>query len=604
MRSLASFALCACLTLAGDSWAQDVTARAYLDQNQVGLNGQFVLNVEVSGTQQVGSEPELPDMNDFSVYLGSGTSTSMQMAGGRTTVSVTFQYRFQATRLGSFQIGPVRVSAGGSALETEPLTITITDTPPSPQSRQQARGQAGPDIGPDDLFVETEVSKRRAYENEPIVVAYRLYTKVNVSSYSLTRLPSTAGFWVEEYERQASPEVERVVRDGVQYATAVIRKVALFPTGPGKKTIEPLAIEAQVRVQRRSREMFDDFFRMPSLLDERVPVVVSSRPVAIEVVPLPETGRPSGFGGLVGDFDISATVDRTSTATNEALTYTVRIAGEGNIRTVPEPVVEFPRDFEVYPPEISEQVERSGDRVRGSKTFEYVLIPRAPGTRTIPSVSLDYFDVVRGTYAMANAPAIALEITGDATEGPIVIGRPRGGIDLLREDIRFIRIVEPRFQSADRYLVAAPGFWILLIAPLMVVGGALGYRRHRERLEGDVAYARHRRAGRLAKRRLARARGLVSENTRREFYAEVGRALQGFLGDKLNVAEAGLIKDNVRKQLLDRAVSEQVADDYVDCLDVCDRIRFASVESTADEMTAFLERAERAMTDLSRELTR
>jgi hypothetical protein len=581
--------------------AQDVSVRAYLDRNQVGINQLFVLNVEISGTQEAESEPELPDLSTFATYLGSGTSTSMQMIGGRTTVSLTIQYRFQAAKEGAFEIGPVEVEAGGKTHRTEPLKITITTTPMP--ARPGARPEESIELEPEDLFVTAEVNRRTTYENEPVIVEYRIYTRVNVDSYSISRLPGTAGFWVEEFTESGSPRVERVVRDGVQYVTAPIRKVALFPTGPGKRTIEPLAIEAQVRVRRRSRDPFRDFFG-ESLFGTRVPVGVASEPVDIEVLPLPAEGRPVDFSGFVGRLELSGSLDRAEAETNEAVTFRLRMKAEGNVRALSEPEIAFPADFEVYPPDVSENVDRSGNRVSGTKTFEYVLVPRAPGAKTIPTVELSYFDTSRRAYANAATKPLAVEVTGEAVEGPVVAGRARGGIEQLREDIRFIHIATPRFRRVDRSLFAAPGFWIVLLLPLLTVGGALGLRRHRDRLEGDVAYARHRRAGRMAKRRLADARSLRSAGTQREFYAEVGRALEGFLGDKLNLAEAGLITEEARAQLQARSVPAEAVDEYFACLGVCDRQRFAPSETSLDEMAAFLDRAARAMTRLNEELAR
>ncbi len=538
---------------------QDVSVRAYLNANHVGVNRQFVLNLEISGIQRVDSDPTPPDLDDFAVFLSSGTSTSMQIVNGRTTVSITLQYRYQAIKEGTFDIGPVEVSAGGKVLRTDPLAITISSSPPASQPGAGDAAGGGEEIAPEDLFVVAEVSRRSVFENEPVIVEYRIYTRVNVSSYSVLRLPRAAGFWVEEYEQQSSPQVEQVVRDGVQYATAVIRKVALFPTGPGIKTIEPLSIEAQVQVQRRSRDPFDDFFRSP--FASRVAVVVASEPVEIDVRALPENGRPRDFSGLVGDFDIAATIDNTRAVTNEALTYRVRIGGQGNVRTMPEPEIDFPSGFEVYPPEVTERVDRVGDRIRGSKVYEYVLIPRTPGTRTIPPVQIDYFDVNSGTYATAATQPIDIEVTGDVVEGPVIAGRTRGSIEQLREDIRFIRIAAPRFQPQDQRLFALPGFWIVFIE------------------------------------------SLKSSAAPREFYAEIARALQGFLGDKLNLAEAGLIKESVNVALMQCGVRQEVADEYLGCIDVCDRQRFAPAEPNRDEMNAFLERTERAMTELDQGLT-
>ena len=572
------------------------TVRAYLSQTEVLLNRQFVLNVEISGTQQLDEDPPvLPDLSAFAVYLGSGTSTSMQIVNGRTSLSLTFQHRFQATAEGTFEIGPVTVRAGGRDLRTEPLTIRITDGP-APTSRA-GPPRADGTVAPEDLFITATASKPRVYVNEPVIVEYRIFTRVDVDGYNITQQPGTTGFWVEELE-DPQARVEQVVRDGRQYTSAVVRRVALFPTGAGTKTLAPLTLETQVRVQRRSRSLFGDPFG--GLFGSRVPVVVGSNPVEIEVLPLPEEGRPDAFTGLVGRLEVSASIDRTDAETNDALTYRLEVSGTGNIRTLPEPELGFPSDVEVYPPDVSERVDPTEDGVRGSKIFEYVIVPRAPGQVTIPAVKLAYFDVDAGTYAAAASDPITLTVVGDPVAGPA--GRFRTGVDLQRQDIRFIRIAIPGFRPVGGSLVRSAGFWAIVLVPMCAVAGAVAARRHQDRLTGDVAYARRRRAARLAKQRLARAESLRSPDRHRAFHAEVGRALQGFLGDKLNLAEAGLIRDEIRARLTSRGVAPGVIDAYLGCLEDCDRQRFAPTEPDTLAMQDMLTRAARAMTDLDQAL--
>ncbi|MGD8868496.1 MAG: BatD family protein [Gemmatimonadales bacterium] len=591
------------LAAAPPAAAQDVSVRAYLDRSEIGLDQLFVLNVEVRGTQQIDSEPQLPDVSSFATYLGRSTSTSMQMINGRTTVSLTLQFRYQANEEGTFEIGPVEVRADGETYRTEPLQLTITAKPPATQSRPESGAERDLEIEPKDLFVTAEVSKRSVYENEPVIVEYRIYTRVNVDSYSITRLPTTKGFWVEDLSESGSPTVDRVIRDGVQYATAPIRKVALFPTGPGARTVESLAVEAQVRVRRQPRDLFEDFFS-ESMFARRVPVGLASEPIEIEVLPLPEEGKPEDFSGFVGGLDVSASLDKTQTETNQAVTLRVTMKAEGNVRSLSEPVIDFPADFEVYPPDVSERIDREGNRIAGSKTFEYVLLPRSPGRKTIPAIEVSYFDTRRREYATATSEPLAIEVTGTAVEGPVVGGLRRGGIEPLRQDIRFIHIATPSFRPIEGSLFGRPDFWIVLLVPLIAVGGAVGFRRHRDRLEGDVAYARHRRAGRVAKKRLGRVRALKSPSTTREFYAEVARALEGFLADKLNLAEAGLIGEQARARLAAREVSDEAVGEYFACLSECDRQRFAPAESSLEEMDAFLKRTAEAMTRLNGELSR
>ena len=572
------------------------TVRAYLSQTEVLLNRQFVLNVEISGTQQLDEDPPvLPDLSAFAVYLGSSTSTSMQIVNSRTSLSLTFQHRFQATAEGTFEIGPVTVRAGGRDLHTEPLTIRIIDGP-APTSRSGPPGADGT-VAPEDLFITATASKPRVYVNEPVIVEYRIFTRVDVDGYNITQQPGTTGFWVEELE-DPQARVEQVVRDGLQYTSAVVRRVALFPTGAGTKTLAPLTLETQVRVQRRSRSLFGDPFG--GLFGSRVPVVVGSNPVEIEVLPLPEAGRPDAFTGLVGRLEVSASIDRTDAETNDALTYRLEVSGTGNIRTLPEPELDFPSDVEVYPPDVNERVDPTEDGVRGSKTFEYVIVPRAPGQVTIPAVKLAYFDVDAGTYAAAASDSITLTVVGDPVAEPA--GRFRTGVDLQRQDIRFIRIAIPGFRPVGGSLVRSAGFWAVVLVPMCAVAGAVAVRRHQDRLTGDVAYARRRRASRLAKQRLARAESLRSPDRHLAFHAEVGRALQGFLGDKLNLAEAGLIRDEIRARLTSRGVAPGVIDAYLGCLEDCDRQRFAPTEPDTLAMQDMLTRAARAMTDLDQAL--
>ncbi len=572
--------------------AQQVSARAYLTPEAVGLNRQFVLNVEVNGAQRTDAAPELPDIASFARYLGVSSSTSMQIVHGVTTVSLTLQYRYQATEVGTFDVGAVAVRAGGRVLETEPVTLTVSDAPrPAPGPGATPQGQAA--VPPEDLFVVAEVSPRRVYENESVLVRYRLFTRVDVGSYSVTQTAGNEGFWVEGIPQAQNPAVEQIVRDGVPYATAVLRESVLFPTGPGTKTIEPLTVEASVRVRRRSLGPFEDFFNRGSLFGAVVPAVAASEPVDVEVLPLPEAGRPESFTGLVGRLDVTASLARSDVQTNEAVTLLLTVSGEGNLRVLAAPDLALSGDFEVFPPEVSESIDRRGNTIGGTKTYEYVLIPRTPGEKTIPSIEVAYFDAGEEAYETSSTAALALAVTGDAIA---IAPGVRTGVETLREDIRFIQVAPPRLAVADRSLFDTVGFWIVALLPLLVLISAGGVRWHQDRLEGDVAYARGRRAARVARKRLAQARSLLSGDDVRGFYAEVESALRGFLADKLNVAEAGFMSETAEFALLERGVALDTVREYLECLGACDRARFAPPGSGDEERASFLERAAGAMT--------
>jgi hypothetical protein len=590
------------LLAAGPLTAQEVSVRTYLSQEAVGVGRTFVLNLEIAGSQDLDSEPQLPELGSFATYLGSGTSTSMQIVNNRTTVSLTIQYRYQALQEGTFEIPGITVGVEGETYTTEPLSLTVSEAPP-PAQQQQPRPMDPAEIPPEDLFLTAEVSRSRVLEGEPIVVEYRIFTRVNVSSYGFTRIPEPEGFWVEELPLPEQPQVEQVVREGRQYTSAVIRRVAVIPTGPGERTLEPLGIEAQVRVRQRMMDPFESIFDLDrsSLFGTVVPVAVSSSPVSIQVDPLPP-GRPDPFSGVVGSLSLSATLDPDSVDANEALTLRITAMGEGNLRAVPEPTLELPGDFEVYPPEVSESVQRSGGGLRGTKSWEYVLIPRAPGNRIIPPLSFGYFDTQVAEFGRASTAPLELTVSGEAMEG--TAGLVRGGVATLREDIRFIHLEPARLMRTDRSPVQGPAFWSLLFLPMLMVLGAAGIRLHQDRLEGDPAYARRRRAGRIAHARLSEARRLASGDSRKEFYAEVARALTGFIADKLNVPAAGLQRSAVEDGLKGQGVSETTLEEVLACLEHSDLQRFSPPSGDSGTETRFLERVSKVMTELNREMGR
>ncbi len=581
--------------------AQTVSARAFLAPAESVVAGRtFTVNLEVNGAQALDADPAPPDLDTFAQYLGQGTSTSMQIVNGRSSISLTVQYRYQAIREGSFQVPAVEVRAAGETLRTEPIRVTVTSGPDSVASPSGRTPGGGPDaesaVRPEDLFVTAEASRTRVWEGEPLVVEYRIWSRVDVASYSFTRIPNMTGFWVEELELPAQLQVEQAIRDGREYVSAVIRQFVLVPTGPGQRTIEPIGIEAEVRT--RGGDLFQRFFDFGR---SSVSTAVISNALAIEVDPLPAR-RPEAFSGVVGALDVFASLDRDSVAVNEAVTLTVRVSGEGNIRAVPAPDLPTLAGFEIFAPEASNSVQASTAGLIGTKTFSYVLIPRAPGTHEVPPLSLTYYDPAENDYRTVTTDPIPLAATGTAVTG--LSPGERGGVTALREDIRFIHLGAPALRRADYRLFASAAFWMFALLPVAGVAGTVALRRHRDRLVGDLAYARGRRAGRVGRKRLADARRLLQAADPRPFYAEVARALRGFAADRLNLAEAGLQLIDLCARLERSSVSASTTSEFAACLQHCDRQRFAPPAADPGERVHFLERAGTLVTRLDREIRR
>ena len=585
----------------------DIEISTSVDRTRIGLNETFTITVDIKGSKanNVGN-PQLPDVSSFAVYMGSsGTSQNIQLINGKLSVSKSISYTYMATTLGKFTIPATVLNLGGKQYRSNPIQIEVVKTAQQPGQRKQRAPSASTNpadnqVSEDNLFLKVSVNKRRIYVNEPVIVSYKIYTRVSVTQYGINKLPNTAGFWVEEFPIGNQPKTYEKIIGGKKYVVAEVKKMALFPTDAGKKSIGPMQIECDVRVQTRRRSIFDSFFDDP-FFGRTVRRTVNSKPVSIEVRPLPEAGKPPNFSGLVGKFKISASVDKKAVKTNEAISLNVRISGRGNIKMISTPQIDLPPDFEKYEPKVTEKINRTENGISGSKSFEYVLIPRYPGDQKIKPVIMSYFDVADHKYKILNTPEIVIHVAKGSDEFMAVTsGLSKEEVKLLGKDIRFIQLSDVQFKRIGSYFYKSSYFILILIFPIVIILSSLGYRRHIDKLSENVAYARSRRANQVAMKRLHKAKKLLSEKTEKEYYAEISNSLMGFLGDKLNIASAGIITDQVEGLMQDRGVDEAVIRQYLTCLQTCDYQRFAPSTAKLEDMEKFFNQAKQAIIELEK----
>jgi len=585
----------------------DIEISTSVDRTVIALNETFTLTVDIKGEKANNAgNPQMPDVSDFAVYMGSsGTSQNIQLINGKLSVSKSISYTYMATTLGKFTVPPAVLKFGGKEYRSKPIQIDVVKASQQSQSRQQRTPRTPYDQQQDqsienNLFIKVSASQRRVYVNEPVILSYKIYWRVSLIRSGITKAPNTDGFWVEEFPMGNQPNTYEEIVDGKKFMVAEIKRMALFPTDAGTKNISPMQIECDVRVQTRRRSIFDSFFDDP-FFGRTVKQVVNSKPVSIEVLPLPQQGKPSIFSGLVGQFNITANVDKKAIKTNEAISLNVKISGNGNINMVPIPQVELPPDFEKYEPKITEQINRTEKGITGSKSFEYVLIPRYPGMQKIKPMTFSYFDLASRKYKILRTPEIVVNVAKGSDEFMTVTsGLSKEEVKLVGKDIRFIQLSNVQFDKIGSYFYKRFYFILILMFPIVVVLCSLGYRRHLDKLTENVAYARSRKANQLAMKRLHKAKKLLSEKTQKEFYAEVSNSLMGFLGDKLNISAAGIITDEVEGLMQSRGVDKTVINQYLLCLQNCDYQRFAPSISKLGKMKVFFNQAKQAIIALEK----
>ena len=418
------------------------------------------------------------------------------------------------------------------------------------------------------------VSKRSVYEQEGFLVTFKLYSLYDAALNDV-KFPEFEGFLSQDIELNPQWTLENY--NGRNYRTVVIKQTVLYPQRSGKITIEGGKYDAVVRIRskQRVRSIFDDFFDTY----QDVKRVLTTPPVTIDVKPLP-SGKPASFRGAVGSYTMKASINSDHIKTNEAVTINIVLSGNGNIKLAKNPEISFPNDFEVYDPKVDNNIKTTSSGTSGTKSIEYMAIPRYAGDFEIPAVQFSYFDPKDGSYKTLSSQPFKLHVEkgigGENSSSPVISNfGTQERVKYLGQDIRYIKVSKPHFVSNKEFFFGSFMYIMayVLIAVLFIVFFAIYRKQVKE--NANIALVRTKKANKIAVRRLKKAERLLKERKKEEFYDEVLRAVWGYLSDKLNIPQANLTKDNVEAELMVFGGDKEVSDRFIDILNTCEFARYA-----------------------------
>jgi hypothetical protein len=581
------------------SFSQNVSFTAVVDKTEVGMDDQITLTISVSGNVKSIPEPRLPSLQGFTVY-SAGRSQNFAYSGGKITSSVTFNYILAPRKAGKFTIGSAQIVLDGKTYQTNPINITVSaeEKPEAKTAPSQKESVSKKELQGKDLFIETSVDKKKAYVNEQITLTFRFYQGVRLFNNPEYVPPSLTGFWAEDLPPRK--QYYKVV-NGRQYFVQEL-KTALFPTAAGEHTIGSAELKCTVEdldqfFRKDPFRMFDQDLR--SLFKQGKPQVLRSKPIQIEVLPLPEMGKPENFGGTVGNFKLKVSTDKKEVQVGEPVTLKMKISGEGNVKSVEKPDLPELNDFRIYDSGSSEDISKDNYLVQGVKTYEMVLIPKKTGKYNLPPLEFSFFDSKSKSYkTLRSEPILITALPGAQASPGEMVELSKQEIGYAVKDIRYIKLSTSQLKNQGNDLYKNPLFLFFQLIPLLAFVIVWRYQRHQEKLNSDTGYARMRRAHKLARKRLGQAQQLISKDKCKEFYAEVAKSMTGYVGDKLNLPAHGLTKDRIELELSERRIKKERVDNLLKLLDSCDYARFAPGSSEVAEMKKFLSLVEKAIVDL------
>ena len=588
------------------AFADEVVFRAQAPK-QVVVGRPFQLTYSVN---QRSRDLRAPEFTDFDVLSGpyTSTSSSTSFVNGKRTSSFeqTYTYMLMARTAGTFTIGPATIKVDGENVQSNGVRIQVLpeDEEASSQPATQGRGQStsgnsssqssqGGNVSSENLFVRTIASKTRVHEQEALMVTYKLYfANVDVAQLTNnTKLPEFTGFLKQELE-QGEIQTELEHYNGRNYQTAVLYRTILYPQHSGEIKIDPANFEAvlRVQVQQRPRSIFDDFFGSYT----NVTRMLTAPGVTIHVAALP-SGKPAGFSGGVGRFTLTPSISQTEIQANEAVTIRLDIAGSGNMKLLKTPAIDWPEGFEPYDPKVTNNFNTTTAGVSGTKSIEYLAIPRSAGEYTIPAVKFSYFDIDEKAYKTLSTPEYTILVKRGAGEPTANGSQPSGVISYtqkedikqLGSDIRYIDTKKPSAVSRQRSAINYQWIWLWYVVPLIIALILLVVLRKQIKEAADITRMRYKRANKVAQKRLKAAAAALKANDKDHFYEEIERAAWTYLSDRLSIPTADLNKENIASILRQKGVSEELIKEVMAVLSTAEFARYApATDHAMDDLYA------------------
>ncbi|MCP5064099.1 MAG: protein BatD [Ignavibacteriae bacterium] len=573
------------LTTSINLFAQEFSAS--IDKSTIGQNERFQIYFTYKGGNlNALSNFKAPSFKGIRILSGPNESKSMQIINGQVAGSITFSYIAVGSSLGKFNIGSASAKANGKTYTTKPIEFNIIKSTQTNAKVDSDLGMSKKELNKN-VFIRANPNKHTAFLGEQITVTYKLYTKLNISSPQISKLPTFSGFWSEELDAVKNISFEIEMYKGERYRAAVIKKVALFPSKTGNLSLTPFELKVPVIVKsKKRRNAFDDFFNDSFFgRSQTIEHVAKSNKIKIKVKPLPTVNVPSSFSGGVGNFDFDVKLDKQDVELNEAISVKIKISGTGNIALLKLPEINFPAGFEKYEPKTSERINKK-NIVSGRKNIEFLIVPRVPGLKEIPPIEFSYFDLKKKRYVTKTSEVFKVNIKeGEGGYNQNIAGYSKEDVKLLNEDIRFIKSSSFSFQRKEGRNKISILFWLGLILPLGALLALLFVQNKQNKLAGNISLLKFQKADKKANQLLGKATKSLESNNLQEYYNYLSQALFGYLEDKLGIQKADFTIDKAVEKLKEKNASHELIKNLKQVSEKCEFARFApdAVGNDADK---------------------
>jgi hypothetical protein len=447
-------------------------------------------------------------------------------------------------------------------------------------------------------MIKARVSEEKPYQGQQFLYTLTVYHAESLRNVRLEK-PSFDGFTVNSIEEQKTGST---VINGRPYRSIQLAWL-LIPINAGRKVIEPSVLRCDIiRPPSGSpRSLFDSFFDNDPVLGRGrlEPRALRTEPLTVDIRPLPPFTGNGTFSGLVGRFEIRSALDTDRLISGESTTFTVTIAGQGNIVDADLPDLKLPENFKIYRDHPQESIQLEAEGFSGEKIYRIALVPMQPGNYVIEPIHWSYFDIAAGRYRdLTTRPQALTVLPNEQADAVVVYQAPSATAGSLKKGVEFTgRDILPLKEDltalkTDRPMAPAL-FGGMLLIPAVVFAAvvlALNLTRRKDDPAGRMA-ARSRRSLKMAESSLSDPPQYLSFLHKALSAAILARAHQ--TGESLTYAEADAI-------LRQTAADPQLAENAVALLGRLDSVRYGGELSRPDRPQELLEETRKLIRQMAK----
>ena len=410
-----------------------------------------------------------------------GQSQSHMMVNFESSRIFRYTFVLTAIEVGTWKVAPNRVKVGSEWLETEPVVIRVAAQSAKQQSKHDVSGS---------------LSDRSPFVGEAVVYTFRYVYRDAIYDARWTP-PAFDGFVEEQVAQTTQSEGVTAIEQSAQGTTggdAVDANyqeisVPLVAVGEGPRTVAPAMLTVKVpSTKKQNKQRRRSIFDAPFGGNRTESLSLATKPIKLDVRPLPTEGRGANFSGLVGRFRVEVSADMETVQLGESVTLDIRVVGNGTLVGFALPAAEEGAGFRVYDDE-PELVSRVKDgQVLSMAVFRRAVVPDAEGDLTLPPIKIEYFDPETEAYRTMRSKRVRLTVTPGEQGASAVASFSDGQVD-RREAIQTIGddylpvsgtgvVRDHSLHAILPWLVGLP---MIPFLGLVGAGGRRWFERHRSR---------------------------------------------------------------------------------------------------------------------------